>query len=320
MLRVLLSAVLLAGSTAAAADAFPLRDGDVVALVGNTFVEREQRDGYLELALTLAYPDANVAFRNLGWSGDTVDCRARRFFGPTEDGFKHLLDHVDAVKPTVIVVCYGTNEAFDGEAGRVAFAEGYGRLLDEFVKRTPRIVLLAAPALDPAASPAPARDVTARANEELKQQVEAVRYLAAKRDCGFVDLYSDVREIVESGQAPAPLTDNGIHYTPLGYRLIARHLLTGLDLPTRSWDSTLDEPAAPLPEVQEKLRRAIVEKNTLFFHRHRPENETYLRGFRKHEQGNNAVEIYAFEPLVAKKDQEIFALRKAAVASSAKAP
>jgi hypothetical protein len=53
------------------------------------------------------------------------------------------------------------------------------------------------------------------------------------------------------------------------------------------------------------LRRQIVAKNELFFHRWRPQNETYLFGFRKHEQGNNAVEIPQFDPLVASKDARI---------------
>jgi len=40
------------------------------------------------------------------------------------------------------------------------------------------------------------------------------------------------------------------------------------------------------------------EKNMMFFHRHRPQNETYLFLFRKHEQGNNAVEVPQFDPIV----------------------
>ncbi|QDT18130.1 SGNH/GDSL hydrolase family protein [Alienimonas californiensis] len=58
------------------------------------------------------------------------------------------------------------------------------------------------------------------------------------------------------------------------------------------------------------IESLIREKNDLFFQRHRPQNETYLRGFRAHEQGNNAVEIEQFEPLVAAKDAEIQALRQ----------
>ena len=60
----------------------------------------------------------------------------------------------------------------------------------------------------------------------------------------------------------------------------------------------------------EQLREAINRKNRLFFHRWRPQNETYLFGFRKHEQGNNAVEIPRFDPLVAEKEREIARLRK----------
>lgn len=58
----------------------------------------------------------------------------------------------------------------------------------------------------------------------------------------------------------------------------------------------------------EELRKLIVKKNELFFHRFRPQNHTYLFGFRKHEQGNNAVEIPAFDPIIDQHEQEIFRL------------
>ena len=47
----------------------------------------------------------------------------------------------------------------------------------------------------------------------------------------------------------------------------------------------------------------------LFFHRWRPQNITYLFGFRKHEQGNNAQEIPLFDPLVVAKEMEIARLK-----------
>ena len=46
-------------------------------------------------------------------------------------------------------------------------------------------------------------------------------------------------------------------------------------------------------------------ENELFFHRHRPQNVTYLFLFRKHEQGNNAVDIPKFDPLVADLEKQI---------------
>ena len=89
-----------------AADQFEFADGDRVVLVGSTLVEREQRYGYWETALTARYPNRDVTFRNLGWSGDTVFGEARAGFGSVADGFRHLKDHVLALKPTVIVLGY----------------------------------------------------------------------------------------------------------------------------------------------------------------------------------------------------------------------
>ncbi|MGC1275838.1 MAG: GDSL-type esterase/lipase family protein [Planctomycetaceae bacterium] len=309
MLRSIVFACLLAGGVVAAAEPFPLRDGDVVAFVGNTFTEREQRDGFIELALTLASPDADVTFRNLGWSGDTVTGRARRYFGTTDEGFQHLLTHLDLVKPTVIVVCYGTNEAFAGEAGRAVFLDGYAALLEELAKRTDRIVLVSAPPLDPSASPAP--KIAERVNHELQYQSDAVRDLAAKRGFAFADLFGQFKPLLDA-DLPQPLTDNGLHYTPYGYRAAGQLLLRDLERSSpREAGIDVADLSKPLDPPYELLRQAIVAKNELFFHRHRPQNETYLRGFRKHEQGNNATEIFAFEPLVAEKDREIFELREA---------
>ena len=59
----------------------------------------------------------------------------------------------------------------------------------------------------------------------------------------------------------------------------------------------------------EKLRTAINAKNQLYFYRWRPQNETYLFGFRKHEQGKNAAEVVQFDPLIAEKEAEIAKLR-----------
>ncbi len=60
----------------------------------------------------------------------------------------------------------------------------------------------------------------------------------------------------------------------------------------------------------ERLREAVIAKNRLYFFRWRPQNETYLFGFRKHEQGQNAREIPLFDPLVEEQESIIAALRK----------
>jgi hypothetical protein len=65
----------------------------------------------------------------------------------------------------------------------------------------------------------------------------------------------------------------------------------------------------PSLDQAEKLCQRIVQKNREYFYRWRPQNETYLFGFRKHEQGNNAAEIPLFDPIVEKLEKEIAKLR-----------
>lgn len=314
--------VLVLVPTLRAEETFSLRDGDRVVLIGSTLIEREQRYGYWETALTRRYPDKSITFRNLGWSGDTVFGDARAGFGTQADGFRHLKEHVLALKPTVIIIGYGTNESFEGPRGLQRFVKGLETLLDAFAPTKARIVLLS-PLMQENLGP-PLPDPAAN-NKNLRLYADAIRDVANKRGHVFVDLYDWL------GKEKHPLTDNGIHLTAWGYWRSAAILERALELPEAS--PHLPPPPkegappgfrgqSPLVKVQaeqvkidrdiaqvEKLRQTIIAKNRLYFYRWRPENETYLFGFRKHEQGQNAREIPQFDPLIAEKEKEIAKLR-----------
>jgi lysophospholipase L1-like esterase len=371
---------------ASAAESFSLKDGDRVVLIGNTLIEREQREGYWETALTRRFPKISVTFRNLGWSGDTVWGEARAGFGAAADGFRSLKEHVLALKPTVLIVGYGANESYAGAAGLSRFTQGLNTLLDALASAKARLVLLSPLRQEDLGRPLP--DPAAH-NKDLRLYADAIRDVAGKRGALFVDLFELIPDGAKSNP-PLPLTDNGLHLTPLGYWKTAPALEQGLGLPEEIWrvrlradgrgargegaevelldksplrfrvaDEMLPSPPPPdgiwrttmaerglavrgLPsgdylllidgklvtaasarewasgvtltrtpefEQAEKLRKAIVAKNELYFHRWRPQNETYLFGFRRHEQGKNAVEIPQFDPLVAKQEAEIARLR-----------
>jgi hypothetical protein len=130
-------------AAAVAVDSPPeLRDGDRVVLLGGAFVERLQTHGYLETAITAALPEKNLTFRNLGWSGDTVWGDSRGVFGSRADGFKRLLGDVEIAKPTLLVICYGENEAYAGEAGLDEFRGGLNALLDALKPTKARVLLV----------------------------------------------------------------------------------------------------------------------------------------------------------------------------------
>ncbi len=363
---------------------FTLRDGDRVVLLGSTFIERAQSHGYLETALTSRFPGANLQFRNLGWSGDNVFGEARAGFGPVEEGFKHLKDHVLALQPTVILLNYGANEAFAGEAGLKSFLAGLDVLLKTLDETGARIVFLTPPPQEDLGRPLPD---PAEHNRNLKLYGSAIGKVAAQRGATVVNLFEllDPKALSEG----APLTDNGLHLTAYGYWRAAPQLERGLGLPDRLWEIEVDVPRGnisargtqinqakvspeavrfvcrdaqlPLPPAPadssaaiqlcprtlrlfdlppgnyelkideepvakaaaaqwargvmitsgpefaqaETLRQNVLAKNELYFHRWRPQNVTYLFGFRKHEQGNNAVEIPQFDPLVEARESTI---------------
>jgi lysophospholipase L1-like esterase len=288
----LLLLLCLVPASSLAADRFELRDGDRVVWIGNTLVEREQRYGYWEALLTQSLPDRTVTFRNLGWSGDTVWCESRGSFDPPEKGFQRLIDGVKGLKPTVLFICYGANESFDGPQGLPRFRQGLERLLDALAVTKARVVLFSPLPMESLGSPLP--DVAAQ-NRNLELYAKEIGKVAEKRGHFFADLFSLVRDMKKD----KPLTDDGLHLTDYGYRKTA---------------STLGLAFVFTPEVSppdEKLREAIIEKNRLYFHRWRPQNETYLFGFRKHEQGQNGREIPLFDPLVEAQEKEIAKLRAA---------
>jgi hypothetical protein len=56
-MRLSLILILLLAPFAARAENFDLRDGDRVALIGDTLIEREQESGWLETVMGASFPD-----------------------------------------------------------------------------------------------------------------------------------------------------------------------------------------------------------------------------------------------------------------------
>ena len=79
--------------------------------------------------------------------------------------------------------------------------------------------------------------------------------------------------------------------------------------PARAWQEGIAVYYPAETEQLASLRRAIAEKNRLYFRQYRPQNETYLVGFRQYEQGQNAPELTELDPIIHEKENEIGRLR-----------
>lgn len=260
-----------------------LENGDLVVLLGDTFMERDGKYGHLETALTAAHPGKNIRFRNLGWSGDTPRAESRAYFGPPAEGFDRLRQQLVNLKPSVVISCYGAVDAFKGAAGHADFLSAYRRLLDMIQEASGAGVVLMSP---PAAQtlPAPFPDMTAH-NGDRAALSGAVAGLARERGLRFADLFAAM------GQTPVA-SENGVTFTASGYATMVPAFLQALGV-------------TPAAQVPEQLPALVVAKNQLYFYRWRPQNEIYLFGSRKHEQGNNASEVQLFEPLVSEQEAAI---------------
>ena len=274
-------------------DPFKFKDGDRVVFLGSTLIERAQKYGYWELALTLKNRDKDVTFRNLGWSGDTVhgEARGRFDYADAAKCFDQMVSLTKELKPTVIVICYGQNESFDGPAGVGKFTTGLEKLIDALAPTKARIVLMSPTRFDVRR---PFVNAEAR-NADLKLYADAIMRVAEKRELGFLHLFA-----LRLENLWVNASDNGLHMDAEGYAATARVF---------DYKNTL--PQSLVTPALEPLRAKIVEKNRLFFYRWRPQNETYLFGFRKKEQGNNGPEVAKFDPLVSAAEKEIAELKKA---------
>lgn len=296
MTRYFLSALcLVATAFSASAQPVTLKDNDVVVLLGDTFMEREGNYGYIESTIIAAHPTLNLKFRNLAWSGNTPNEQARSYFGPPAEGQQRLTTNLEMIKPTVVFCCYGAASAPDGAAGVAGFVDQYGKLIDLILKASPAAITLVSP--PPAEVKGGNAELLKVRNQNFAVYSEAIQKLATARGLNYVDIAAPLTKALAATEAP--LTFNGLHFSEAGYAKIAPVVAGTLVALPKKVDA-----------IPAKLRAVVQEKNMLFFNRYRPQNEIYLFGSRKHEQGNNGAEIPVFDPLIAEKEKVIATLRE----------
>lgn len=297
-----------------------LEDGDRVLLIGDVLIERENNYGLLETKMRQEFPGKKFAVRNLGYSGDTPLGASRASFDPVARGKELLEEQLAVVKPTVAIIGYGmaasleeltyrqNDPALNPDPARYGtehtpakLKREVAQLMDLITKHSAggkvRFVLLGPIAHEDLRASRPGLPDPAGHNAMLAAYGRSLGELAMEKNIPFIQA-----EWKPHGIALDFGTDNGIHLTERGYRALSEGVAAqlGWNVNRDSWD----KPAA----AAEALRASVLRKNSLFFHRSRPANYTYIFGFRKREQGNNAVEIPKFDPLIEKAEADAIAV------------
>ena len=395
-MRYLATAIILLSFSSNHSHADPLlKSGDRVTLLGGTFIERMQIHGHIESEIRSRLGE-EIRFRNLGWAGDNVLGESRAVFGDVKNGMERLLGDMKLTNPTVIIICYGANEAHSGVEGIAQFKSDLRSLTKHLDQFAARYIFLSPRPYETLGPPLPSPKSY---NEDLKHYRDAIKEHASHVNSDFIDLATikplpskeSVKVLNNKAlwihQDHSGLTSNGVHLTSQGYKRLAPAFCDALNIPIESMRINPDgnssgvsnvtarrdgndlsieatpnqlalgilektparngmavnltvgdlrpgdyrvtfheitlgtftqsdlakgvEITVPVPrKIETDLREAIVRKNMMFFHRHRPQNETYLFLFRKHEQGNNAIEIPKFDPIVDQYDRRILQLSK----------
>lgn len=271
-----------------------LGPNDRLAILGGTLIERMRSDASLEYELQTRQPQWQLRLRNLGWSGDDTYAFARKLFDPNpEKGFQRLQFDLDLAAPTVVLIAYGFAEASNGADAVARMEPGLTRLIESMQQKQRKVILM-----HPFALPG---ILTPGYEDHIRSAAEVIDRVAKKFELPVVSVRCE------------DFADDGLLPNEAGFRQISKQLADVLvgSVATRSENA----PSVDSPQ-DTTLVNLILKKEELFFHRHRPQNETYLLLFRKHEQGNNAVELPQFDPLVDAADQEIWTKAAKVIGSS----
>jgi len=205
--------------------------GGTIVFIGDSITDCDRRtdplglgSGYVDIVATaLRERGDDSAIVNTGIAGDRVEHLQQRFQADA-------LDHA----PSVLSIYVGVNDSlvtfFEGRPTPAdVFEQRYTDLLDRSVAAgVARLILVEPFFLDTEWDGAPWRQGNAFLHEDLARKRPIVRRLAQTYGATFVPLQDAFTAAAEE-RGPAVLAGDGVHPSPYGHLLIARHWLAAYD-------------------------------------------------------------------------------------------
>ncbi|MSR55534.1 MAG: hypothetical protein EXS09_19960 [Gemmataceae bacterium] len=231
MFRRLLSAALLAISFALplpAADpvAFPLKEGDVWVMAGDSITAQHLHSNYIEAFCYARYPKLTFAFRNSGVGGHTIPSTLARF------------DYdVAGWKPTVVSVELGMNDA--GGTATDKFVSNMGTMVARIKAAGARPVILSASPVNDGLG----AGKFAMRNARLDEYATALKTFAENEKIPYADQFHALVEVWAQNKQDTKgvnLTGDAVHPGSPGQLMMAASLLKALGAEGFVSEATLD--------------------------------------------------------------------------------
>lgn len=293
-LQWMMSWVFLTAIAAGAVRADSVKDGGRVLFVGAGWTEQHGYAAMAEAAVLLRYPQASLMFRNIGRTGDRPDGAAR-------GGMDKLLAEIIAFEPTHVVVGYPLVLPANATDSSVV------PVLHDFVmtlRKKEWHVVLVSPIWDPGWPAERVRRYEAVRAEVLKlTQADGVR---------LADPMSSYKRLVKRWRPTEPF--DPVFPPELVHRVIAQSVYAALT----------GELADSFPPLSSRPAQGLMAKIKLrdeaYVRRTRPQDETYIVGRRRHEQGKFSEELAALEEAEQTLRSEMDEIRRAAEGSPTTQP
>jgi len=193
---------------------FPLKDGDVWVMAGDSITAQHLHSNYFEAFCYARYPKLKFAFRNSGVGGHTIPSTLARF------------DYdVAGWKPTVVSVELGMNNA--GGASTDKFVANMGAMVARIKEAGARPVILSASPVNDGLG----AGKFAMRNARLDEYATAIKPFAEKEKIPYADQFHALVEVWAKNKQHAKgvnLTGDAGHPGAPGQLMMAASLLKGL--------------------------------------------------------------------------------------------
>lgn len=209
--------VLLAASITCHSDCL-LKPGDRMVFLGDSITEQRNYTRFVMDYFALRYPGQKIEFRNAGWVSDTA-----------VGGLKRLQRDVLDLKPTVVSICYGMNDAGVSAYNQATYDRYIGamkELIDTLHKRNIRVVLITAGCVDESKA-----SRLAGYNATLGQFAKQLCEFAAKENVPCYNIHDPMLQMLNAAKAADPgfvMMNDGVHPNHSGHIVMAYGLLKAL--------------------------------------------------------------------------------------------
>ena len=295
--------LLIALPNATAADNLvQISKGNRIAYIGNAMADRMQHHAWLETYIHAMYPQHELTFRNLGFTGDEVKTR------PRSANFGSPDQWLTKVQADIVFGFFGYNEALRGEAGLAGFTSDLAAMIDGMKAQkyngqsAPQLILFSPIAHENLHSPH-LPDGTAN-NKNLALYTAAMEKVCREKKVPFVNLFAPSQQLYQN--AKVPLTMNGIHLLEHGNKTVAQSAIATL-FPAADTISQDDKEL-------ERIRQIVLDKNLFWFNRYRVVDGYNVFGGRSKlawfGQSNYDVmqrEMEIFDVMTANRDKRVWA-------------